>query len=76
VNTNNSYHWRKQVLWGLLVTGIGAALLQSAGRGIDMDTPLKVSMFVLGVVFYGLTVLANYLVTALRARRRSRESLF
>jgi hypothetical protein len=55
-------------------TGLGNAwnaLLQSAGRGIDMDTPLKVSMFVLGVVFYGLTVLANYLVTALRARRRS-----
>ncbi|HEU4373329.1 MAG TPA: hypothetical protein VFS02_07560 [Telluria sp.] len=52
------------------------ALLHSGGRGIPMDTTLKASMFVLGVVFYGLTVLGNYFVIALRARRRSRASLF
>jgi hypothetical protein len=27
VNTNNSYRWRNQVLWGLLIAGIGVALL-------------------------------------------------
>jgi hypothetical protein len=60
-------------------TGLGNAwnaLLQSTGHGIEMGTTLKVWMFVLGVVLYGLTVLGNYLVIALRARRRSRESLF
>jgi hypothetical protein len=27
VNDNNSYYWRKQLMWGLLLIGIGAALL-------------------------------------------------
>ncbi len=60
-------------------TGLGNAwnaLLQSAGHGIEMDTTLKASMFVLGVVLYGLAVLGNYLVVALRARHRSRGSRF
>lgn len=37
MNPNNSYHWRKQVMWGLLVTAIGAAFLLDQMNMLDLD---------------------------------------
>jgi hypothetical protein len=37
VNINDSYHWRKQLMWGLLLVGLGGALLLDQLGMLDVE---------------------------------------
>lgn len=37
MNINNSYHWRKQMMWGLLLIGLGGAFLLDQFGLVDID---------------------------------------
>lgn len=37
MNINNSYHWRRQLMWGLLLIGLGGAFLLDQFGLVDID---------------------------------------
>lgn len=37
MNTSNSYRWRNQVMWGLLIAGVGVALLLDQMNMLDIE---------------------------------------
>lgn len=37
MNINNNYHWRKQLMWGLLLIGLGGAFLLDQFGLVDID---------------------------------------